>query len=62
LNQAKIKQLSDEELRQKIERCEREYICLTDNPDSWKKLRDIANLEKNLIRLGLENERRKTKG
>lgn len=61
MNHEKIKQLSDDELRQKIERCQHEYMSLTDNPDSWRKLRDIANLEKNLIKLGLEDERRKTK-
>ena len=48
MNHEKIKQLSDEELRLKIQRCQHEYLSLTDNPDSWKKLRDIANLEKNL--------------
>lgn len=56
----KVKELSDQQLIEGIRNREQEYVNLTSNLDSHRKLRLLADLTKSLEQLRAELENRKS--
>ncbi len=56
----KVKELSNEQLAIKLQNCEDQYVSLTFNLDSHRKLRLLADLTKSLEQLRAELENRKS--